>query len=444
MDIFGLSYNIWCEIIKHLEIADCARMQQCLRSFPKFSQLEHVVSQREVRRLKHVNALYHDNPFMKLLHPNTKCSWRAVSASRFVTMRDILTRQDLPWNLTGASCNPNITMYHMEKHKQFKWDWNQATENPNMTIEYIIANPERDWDWARASLMVTSYEMVDKNPKLPWVKFNLRINKHIDIRSQIRRDLPTICLYGFRYPELTVNDLLMLKIIKIMSAHHWMMFSGYAKVTMQEVVENPQFAWDFRVLTANEYITIQDIISHPKYQWDPAQMSAKKGINIKMVLDNRHLPWDLNTLSLHIHMTFNEFIASLSVINWNYGYLYRNPNVQFDCTRWAEVPCWNWYAIAEHPSVNKSIVMNNLDLPWHYHRMQYNKNFTVTEILDDCELFDPIDYDHLSSLDSVTVKNVLDFPDKPWDWYKLTYRIPLDDIYANPGLPWDINVLSGR
>jgi hypothetical protein len=42
------------------------------------------------------------------------------------------------------------------------------------------------------------------------------------------------------------------------------------------------------------------------------------------------------------------------------------------------------------------------------------------------------------------VKNVLDFPDKPWDWYKLTYRIPLDDIYANPGLPWDINVLSGR
>ena len=76
--------------------------------------------------------------------------------------------------------------------------------------------------------------------------------------------------------------------------------------------------------------------------------------------------------------------------------------------------------------------------------LQYNKNFTVTEILEDLELFAPVDFRALSGSSSVCIKNILMFPDDDWNWLALTRAIPLDDIYANLELPWDIDILSDR
>jgi hypothetical protein len=42
-------------------------------------------------------------------------------------MKDVLGNPDIPWNWTGLSYNPNIT------------------------IEHVLDNPDKDWNWSRLS-----------------------------------------------------------------------------------------------------------------------------------------------------------------------------------------------------------------------------------------------------------------------------------------------------
>jgi hypothetical protein len=53
----------------------------------------------------------------------------------------------MPWEWSGISRNPNITMEFIEKHLDSPWDWNTISSNPNLTMEFIEANPDKPWNW---------------------------------------------------------------------------------------------------------------------------------------------------------------------------------------------------------------------------------------------------------------------------------------------------------
>ena len=53
-------------------------------------------------------------------------------------------------------------------------------------------------------------------------------------------------------------------------------------------------------------------------------------------------------------------------------------------------------------------------------------------------------WSNVSENPNVTLKLVLAYPDKPWDWSALSCRLPWADVIAKPYLRWDWNILIAR
>ena len=52
----------------------------------------------------------------------------------------------------------------------------------------------------------------------------------------------------------------------------------------------------------------------------------------------------------------------------------------------------------------------------------------------------------LSHLASLTMRDVLDYPDKPWDWSELSMNknITMRDVLDHPDKPWSVNDLAAN
>ena len=63
-------------------------------------------------------------------------------------------------------------------------------------------------------------------------------------------------------------------------------------------------------------------------------------------------------------------------------------------------------------------VLENPDKPWDWHGLSWNSNITMNDVLEN--------------------------PDKPWDWYGLSCNsnITMNDVLENPDKPWIWSCLS--
>jgi hypothetical protein len=81
--------------------------------------------------------------------------WNALSANpRFTFDFIISTKSKYPWEPSGVSRNPNVTMATILQHHEYAWDWEHVSVNPSITIDDINQHPEFEWNW----------EMVSSNP----------------------------------------------------------------------------------------------------------------------------------------------------------------------------------------------------------------------------------------------------------------------------------------
>jgi hypothetical protein len=76
---------------------------------------------------------------------------------------------DKPWNWSGLSSNPNITMDIVEANPDKPWDWSGLSLNLNITMDIVKTNPDKPWNWDCLSFNPNiTMDIVEANPYKPW------------------------------------------------------------------------------------------------------------------------------------------------------------------------------------------------------------------------------------------------------------------------------------
>src|SRR5271157_4062973 len=91
---------------------------------------------------------YIGSKFMKFIddHPDKPWNWSGISSNPNITMKMIDDHPDKPWNWSGISRNPNITMKMIDDYPNKPWDWSYISRNPNITMKMIDDHPDESWD----------------------------------------------------------------------------------------------------------------------------------------------------------------------------------------------------------------------------------------------------------------------------------------------------------
>jgi hypothetical protein len=89
---------------------------------------------------------------------------------------------DKPWNWTGLSWNPNVTLEWVEKYIDKPWDWSGLSRNPNVTLEWVEKYPDKLWNWVGLSRNHNiTLEQVEKYPDKPWNWDGLSQNPNVTL-----------------------------------------------------------------------------------------------------------------------------------------------------------------------------------------------------------------------------------------------------------------------
>jgi hypothetical protein len=64
---------------------------------------------------------------------------------------------NIPWDWSGLSYNPNITMQFVLDHQDKPWDWWGLSRNPNISINDVLDYPDKSWNWRGLSKSQHNY-----------------------------------------------------------------------------------------------------------------------------------------------------------------------------------------------------------------------------------------------------------------------------------------------
>ena len=103
---------------------------------------------------------------------------------------------------------------------------------------------------------------------------------------------------------------------------------------------------------------------------------------------------------------------------------------------------WNWDHLSTNPKLTMTIIENNLEESWNWSVI--SRNIEIT-----CELMDkyankPWDWDSLSSNLSLTMEIINKYADRPWKWDCLSLNkkvATVKNITNFPNKPWNYNIL---
>jgi hypothetical protein len=91
----------------------------------------------------------------------------------------------------------------------------------------------------------------------------------------------------------------------------------------------------------------------------------------------------------------------------------------------------DWEYLSENPNITLRDILNNPDKPWNWYYIGGNPNITLKDMLDHSDK--PWDWYFISQNPNITLQYILDNPNKSWDWYKLSYNtfgVDLQDIHS--------------
>lgn len=147
------------------------------------------LSKNETRYIKYVCKKTW-NPIKKINSFIANYNWNWFFISKTVLEMDIEKNLHIPWNWTGVSLNPNIsirfikkfkdklnlnlvckkrTLQEIEKYPELFLDFQELSDNINITIDFIEKYISEDWNWYRLSKNENiKPEDIEKRIFLPW------------------------------------------------------------------------------------------------------------------------------------------------------------------------------------------------------------------------------------------------------------------------------------
>lgn len=184
-------------------------------------------------------------------------------------------------------------------------DWRVFKETP-ITVELIKKYPQIGWNMSAVSRIIDWKDIV-KNPDMRW---------HSD---------------KYKNPSLTLDI----------------------------IINNPNYPWDFDSISANPNLTWDFVLSRPREKWNLYYLHKNKCVTPEIVNSGR-----------------NPVIAF-----WNWNYLCENPNFTFDILSKADLQTSGIVALSKNPNVTPEIIEDNPEFPWDWEAISQNPSITYEFIM---------------------------------------------------------------
>jgi hypothetical protein len=156
-------------------------------------------------------------------------------------------------------------------------------------------------------------------------------------------------------------------------------------ITMDIVVNNPQYNWDYIFIIQHKNIKLDDIkkylsILEKQNNFLIDFLSLNENITWEQVIQNTQIKWRYDFLSSNKNITL-DIIKSNPDKNWNFNYLSINLSITWDDIVSNSQINWDWTFISSHPNITWEIIQENLNYPWYWPFVCCNPNITFEIIL---------------------------------------------------------------
>lgn len=267
----------------------------------------------------------------------------------------------------------------------------------------ILEYPSAPWNWnALSANPAVSFEFILANPTFPWSKRYVSQNKNITEQTVLENteygwDLERLCgnpnmSLGF-FLKYIINPIEVQKV-------DWHLLSCNPSIRLFDIIQNPQYPWSDRYLSANPNITSNYVLSEGcDRNWFVPLLCANEGITANDIFKNT------------LHPLLNKYGG------WDYRNLSANPNLPIAYVKKHLDKSWNYHTI----SINASItdIVTYRELPWDGHGLSMNSNITFDFVQANANI--AWDASALLSNSAIVEKHITD----NLDWFQKRSKDPI-------------------
>jgi hypothetical protein len=202
----------------------------------------------------------------------------------------ILSRKEISWNffekyfdvlnrkyddfMELISKHVNVTIDILDKYNNIMWDYTWVSLNPNINIEYILNNLDKGWDWYFLTTHQNiSFDDIKNNLDLPW-NFDVLTSS---IKVKINDIFSTINIIDWDLKMISYNP----------------------NIRECDVLKNMHFQWDWGLLSRNHNLNVLKLKENIKNLMDFYYLSLNNYLTFKFIEKNRENDFDWNLISIH-------------------------------------------------------------------------------------------------------------------------------------------------
>jgi hypothetical protein len=254
--------------------------------------------------------------------------------------------------------------------------------------------------------------------------------------------------------------------------------SANQNITFDQITELKNRYFNLEGISNNPNISLKIIRENPSVRWNWSYLSLNPAFSMETIMQNKHLPWDWRLISKDGALTA-EILRNNMDVNWNWYFLSRNDNIPYsevlsspdlpwdmdefyqaetmpvqmliDLVDAGEIERWS-FVLGNNPGISMSFLLENDRFQTSRHRLVQNPGLTVRDLAENLQFFlkyEPFPENLISAMHcnpNVTLAEVQQFPEFPWNFKNLSYRdgITTGDILENPQYDWDLTALSTK
>ena len=248
----------------------------------------------------------------------------SLSGNPNITIEDVLTHPEVPWNHQALSRNDNITLKDMRDNPQIDWDKYEL-------LSRFEFNSLREF--------MEGISFIDNSDPISGIILtNVALNKHFTIK--IMCDLfewlkiDNMTQYLNNYDNMT----------------YWL--SGHANISMQDVLDHPEIKWAMNEVVTNNYVSVADILKHVKSPGHLSFLRDRSDINAEfMVKNNFHISDSSSNYCMKWCPITMRDIENNPKFKWNFEHLSENPHISLDDIMKNMGKKWSYVGISANPAI---------------------------------------------------------------------------------------------
>jgi hypothetical protein len=241
--------------------------------------------------------------------------------------------------------------------------------------------------------------------------------------------------------------------------------SANPNISMKYIRQNTNLDWDYKMISANQNINIKFVLDNIDKKWNWIKLSET--IHIDDIANNPELDWNYITMSCNLSLNI-KFILNNIDKNWSWDELSKNENIKiYQILKYPNL-YWNYKCIKLRSDFNLLdnelfIKFENYRPIYKYEKLEhvceklelrqtvaanelYNSNFFDMDVLNILSSKYNIRFLCVRLMDFVKISDIIENPDIPWDYKKLSMinTITPEIVKNNLDIPWNKFELVGN